>query len=221
MNNIVKPVYFQTAIERLPTGTTIIEIGPSSSLLSQVKRIRSDVQTLGIVRVGEIASEASLVSGSQLWTHVWQAGCVSRTQEGSLGDRLRLPIDCRFPNLWNHAENHRVFTYQEFAQSNATGDNTRTSSVTYDIAGTDAYLLDHRVNGRSLFPATGYLATAWQAVDQTKPIQFATFEILRAVVLDPESEPHLVFQVHRVENLLTITHQGVSVARMTYRILSE
>ena len=56
-NNIVNPVYFQTAIERLPPGTTILEVGPSSSLLGLVKRIRTDVSTLAIVSVGKPATE--------------------------------------------------------------------------------------------------------------------------------------------------------------------
>ena len=49
VENILRPVYFQEAIELLPKGSTIVEVGPSSILLSQIKRIRSDLVLFSLV----------------------------------------------------------------------------------------------------------------------------------------------------------------------------
>ena len=49
VENMLRPVYFQEAIELLPKGSTIVEVGPSSILLSQIKRIRSDFVLFSLV----------------------------------------------------------------------------------------------------------------------------------------------------------------------------
>ncbi len=56
IDNMLHPVYFQEAIESLPPGATIVEIGPSTILLSQVKRIRSDLHLMSLFERKEPAS---------------------------------------------------------------------------------------------------------------------------------------------------------------------
>jgi len=48
-DNIIRPVYFQDAIEQLPKGSTVVEIGPANILSSQMKRIREDLIHVALV----------------------------------------------------------------------------------------------------------------------------------------------------------------------------
>jgi acyl transferase domain-containing protein/NADPH:quinone reductase-like Zn-dependent oxidoreductase/NADP-dependent 3-hydroxy acid dehydrogenase YdfG len=213
-NNIVNPVYFQDAIESIPAGATVIEIGSSSSLLGQVKRIRTDIGTMGIVKVGNPETEEPLRSNDALRTHLWLNGtrAMCETRDDTKPTPARLPVADRYPDLWNHEENHRTISYEEFETA---GDHAN-ATVTYDIAGADAYLMDHHINGRSLFPATGHLATAWKVLGMDESVRFTSFEILQAVIFDQESEPLVEFVVITTENKLSIEYKGQCVARMCF-----
>lgn len=48
-DNIIRPVYFKDAIEQLPKGSTVVEIGPANILSSQMKRIREDLTHVALV----------------------------------------------------------------------------------------------------------------------------------------------------------------------------
>ena len=213
-NNIVNPVYFQDAIEAIPAGATVIEIGSSSSLLGQVKRIRTDIGTMGIVKVGNPETEEPMRSNELLRTQLWLNGTRAMCgNDATNGPHPRPPVADRYPDLWNHEETHRIISYEEFETA---GDHAN-ATVSYDITGADAYLMDHHINGRSLFPATGHLATAWKVLGMDASVRFTSFEILQAVIFDQESEPVVEFVVIVTENKLSIEYQGQCVARMCYK----
>jgi len=81
--------------------------------------------------------------------------------------------------------------------------------------------LDHCINGRSLFPATGHLYTAWQVIGLDKIVQFNSFEICQAIVLDVISEPKVAFNVIVAENKITIMNKSLVVARMNFKIVNH
>jgi acyl transferase domain-containing protein/NADPH:quinone reductase-like Zn-dependent oxidoreductase/acyl carrier protein len=212
--NITNPVYFQEAIESLPANTLVLEIGSSSSLIGQVKRIRRDIGCFGIVRVGKPDTE--LMLKESLRTILWENGYSVPETPSKFSHRL--PISRRYPNLWNHDESHRTISYDEFESA---GDATVVPRVIYDIAGKDAYLMDHHINGRSLFPATGHLATAWEVLGTDTAYRMTSFEILQAVVLDPESEPEIAFNVLVSENTISIAYDGECVAKMCFKKMGD
>jgi hypothetical protein len=64
-----------------------------------------------------------------------------------------------------------------------------------DLTGEDVYLLDHKVNGQTLFPGTGLVLCAWDALarSRSKPREFTAatitqMEILNATVLNKKGE---------------------------------
>jgi hypothetical protein len=64
--------------------------------------------------------------------------------------------------------------------------------ITYDVQDSDSYLLDHKISGRAIFPATGHLQTMWDAMvemgscdSMEDGVEFRDFEILQAVVMLP------------------------------------
>ncbi len=71
---VVSPVRFQRAIEALPSGCLVVEVGSSSSLLGQVKRTRDDIDVLGLVKVGDAESESIYLEANKLRLKLWKAG---------------------------------------------------------------------------------------------------------------------------------------------------
>lgn len=59
----------------------------------------------------------------------------------------------------------------------------------------DHFLTGHRIDGRVLYPATGYLVLAWQALARQRgqffdslPVLFRDITIHRATILPPSGE---------------------------------
>jgi malonyl CoA-acyl carrier protein transacylase len=289
--NIVSPVYFQQAIESLPPGTLVVEVGSSQSLLGQVKRVRADIGLTGLVKRLEPTTETLLVHPLLAKAALWEAGYSPATTVAAaasaaaassaikgkndapqplvayagaeLGDDPlipapikkshsfekakppavppapgafptalvelpRPPFEERWPaGLWEHDREQRVFTHLDFELKipNEGGDDAEgmggATAVAYDLAGADAFLMDHRVNGRALFPATGHLYTMWHAKGLAQGLKLRDFEVLTAVVLDPANAPTLTFGVAEMGNTLAVLYQGAVVARATFEVLGE
>jgi hypothetical protein len=136
----------------------------------------------------------------------------------------RPPFEERWPcGLWDHAREQRVFTHLDFelglpsdGADDGAGGSGGATVVKYDLAGADAFLMHHKVNGRALFPATGHLYTMWCAKGLGVGLKLRDFEVLTAVVLDPANAPSLAFGVAELGSTLAVLYQGAVVARATF-----
>ena len=230
--NIVNPVYFQQALESLPKDTLIVEVGPHQGLLGQIKRVRSDFSTLGLIKANNPASELQVATA--LGKLFWEAGYNKHVYDPTKVNRAtRLPLSLRHPDLWNHSRVQKVFDYTDFelvyvksdgktASNLVNGASSLTSGgfeVRYDVSNEHKFLLDHCIQGQPLFPATGHLYSFWSAIGLDKAVNIAEFEILQAVSLDPTAV--LVFAVHKAGNDFTITHDGNVVARAVILLVQD
>jgi len=108
---------------------------------------------------------------------------------------VELPVSPSTPMLsslvrWDHSDSWRVPTVEQFLARSA---NNSASSVEVDVSSpdsNDAYLSGHVIDGRVLFPATGYLVLAWRQLArmigqtyQHTPVCFDDVHIHRATIL--------------------------------------
>lgn len=236
--NITNPVWFTDAVNSLPPATMILEVGSSQSLLTQIKRTRKDVGLLGFAKNDKPETEVFYAHPEKARVALWESGylgafttCKPPLFRKKVSKQTRLPLEKRFPFLWNHSVAHRVLTWEDFAhmQERPKEEEPNCSPagcvVKYDIANADKYLLDHQINGRCLFPATGHIWTMWQALDATADggLELSDYEILQAVMLDAKAEPVVKFTVQvmgeefsssgRGTNLVQVMYNGQCVAR--------
>ena len=91
---------------------------------------------------------------------------------------------------WDHSQSWDVPKQEEFTEGGPNGK----SGCGYDIDVAknpeDAYLTGHKIDGRVLFPATGYLALAWRTLAKREgkewyemPVTFEDVDIHRATIL--------------------------------------
>lgn len=128
----------------------------------------------------------------------------------SLYPATSLPVPTATPMLsslvrWDHSDNWDVPTEQQFLAlgSASAGGSGGAAAFEIDITpGTeDEYLVGHAIDGRVLFPATGYLVLAWKQLARTLNQQFGqsaiAFEdvgIHRATILPPSGRiPYYLF----------------------------
>jgi fatty acid synthase, animal type len=106
--------------------------------------------------------------------------------------------------LWDHSDNWAVPTAQDFiALGNGGAGSGSAGSFEIDVSSAnseDTFLTGHVIDGRVLFPATGYLVLAWrqlaklmgQSVGQF-PVAFENVGIHRATILPSSGRAQLRF----------------------------
>ena len=96
---------------------------------------------------------------------------------------------------WDHSHAWKIPDMEDFAFGNSAGGGSSSCVFEIDVSdhSDDRYLVGHKIDGRVLFPATGYLVLAWKALAKlsgqafdTMAVSLENVEILRAVILPPE-----------------------------------
>jgi fatty acid synthase len=156
VNNFRSPVLFYDALKEIPGGVTVIEIGPSGLLAGLIRK-----GTIGatIIALQKRASENSLLDFMSAMGRMFIAGV--RMDVNKLVEAENYPVPLGTPMIspliqWDHSLPWDIPRYGqniEFLEGIFEVD-TRTER--------DSYLTGHCIQGRVLFPATGYLALVWK-----------------------------------------------------------
>ncbi|XP_003739693.1 fatty acid synthase [Galendromus occidentalis] len=189
-NNLVSAVRFKEALEFVPDDAICLEIAPHALLQSILKRgLSLHCETIGLMKKNAPNLVTFLSALGRLHT------LNVDVDVSALYPKLEYPVPRGTPNLsrfvaWEHAEEWRVCKWNEFGSlANSAEDVT----TTVDISNQDSeffYLRGHRIDGRILFPATGYMVMAWKALAkrlekqwEKMPIVFENLNFHRAVIL--------------------------------------
>jgi fatty acid synthase len=173
-------VNFEPVVRSLPKGVVIVEVGPHALLKSIIKRCRTAENEESPVLLSTMRRGHSAVDHiSSLIDSLWLEGvCFNfpRTQN-------MVPIRNRVNMEWDHDVLWRTPQFSDFSASSGSSSELK---IKFDLAGKDAFLMDHVIDGHPLLPATAHIYCAWAAFE-TEEIHFVDIKILAAVMLDGES----------------------------------
>lgn len=92
---------------------------------------------------------------------------------------------------WDHSQSFHVPKWKP---------STGSFIYSFQVDSNDSYLLDHFINGRSLFPATGYVYLAWKALAKKLQknsddlnVTVESLKIHRPTILTPGKTSYLDF----------------------------
>lgn len=195
VNNLVSPVLFQEALQHIPGNALVIEIAPHCLLQALLKRsLGINCFFVGLMKKGHPNNLEYFYSNL--------GKCFI---EGMKFNPMKIFQPVTFPvgrgtNMigslirWDHSESWAVPKKDQFLASGHGNDNAWMIEV--DASNPDAkdyYLLGHKIDGRVLYPATGYLVLAWKALarlhgafHEQLPVQFQDITIHRATIV-PQS----------------------------------
>ncbi|KAL7302666.1 hypothetical protein TKK_0004723 [Trichogramma kaykai] len=174
VNNLLSPVLFQEALAHVPDNAIVIEIAPHCLLQAILRRsLPKTVTNVGLHKRDHTNNMAFLLGNIG---KVYNAGAQPQFQ--NLYPLVSFPVSCGTPMLnslvkWDHSIQWDVADFS--------GKNSRSGESVIEIdlsKDTDAALAGHAIDGRVLFPATGYLTIVWRTFAKLRGVEYEKLPVV-------------------------------------------
>ncbi|KAL3097970.1 hypothetical protein niasHT_027515 [Heterodera trifolii] len=167
VNNACSPVLFYEALQKIPPNALTVEIAPHALMQAILRRNLNKM----CVNVGLMNNKAEdeLKAFLQQLGKLYQAGANVMVEK--LYPPVYMPVPLDTPMLapwwqWDHSQDWPVIDGRLVGTGGA-GAVPASASYTIDPFAADSketYLLDHVIDGRVLYPFTGYMILAWKTL---------------------------------------------------------
>ncbi|EDX03567.1 GD23205 [Drosophila simulans] len=172
INNLISPVLFHQAVKRIPQNALIVEIAPHGLFRAILRSLSPQISYVSLMQRGHANNFEFLLS--QLG-RLYAAG--GQPQILKIFPSIPYPVSRGTPMLgslvgWDHSQK---WNYPKFKGGRQAGQ----LSVELDLGKEDnAYLAGHTIDGRVLFPATGYMTLAWMSMAQQQGLDYLRTPVL-------------------------------------------
>ncbi|KAL0116142.1 hypothetical protein PUN28_011183 [Cardiocondyla obscurior] len=189
VNNLLSPVLFQEAITHIPENAITIEIAPHCLLQAILRRsLPSTVTNIGLHKRDHADNLAFLLSNVG---KLYMAG--AQPDISKFYPSISFPVGRGTPMIgplvrWDHSTAWDVAVFKQI--SGQSGE----CIVQIDLSKeADSYLAGHQIDGRILFPATGYMLLVWKTLAKLRgtdfeqlPVVFENVRFQRATIMPKE-----------------------------------
>ncbi|KAL1517282.1 hypothetical protein ABEB36_001067 [Hypothenemus hampei] len=198
VNNLLSPVLFHEALSHIPQDSIAIEIAPTGLLQAILKRaLGSTATNISLVKRDHEDNVAFLTSALG---KIYNAG--AQPKLGNLYHPVTFPVGKGTPMLnsmieWDHTN--------EWSIASFAGKGSRSGELVIDIdlsKESDKYLAGHAIDGRILFPATGYLTLVWKSFAKLRnedyeqmPVILENVQFHRATIMPKEGSVKFLVNV--------------------------
>ncbi|XP_037565632.1 fatty acid synthase [Dermacentor silvarum] len=225
-NNIVSPVFFFEALQRVPKDAILVEVAPHCLLQSVLRRsVGADATCLGLMK--RDADNLSFFLNSLGQLHSLGV----KFDPSPLYPPVPLPVPRGTPNIahlvsWDHSQQWTVAKWNDFATSAQLSEEV--IEVDLDDHERDAYLAGHQIQGRVLFPATGYIVMVWKSLAKRfgkpfdkLPVILEDLTFHRVVILPKTGTVRYLMNIIRTSGEFEISEAGTVVASGSIRLAAE
>lgn len=216
VNNLLSPVLFYEALQHIPENAIVIEIAPHALLQAVLKRsVPKSCLNIGLVKKN-IPDELGFFLGNI--GRVYNAGLQPKVQE--MYPPITYPVSRGTPNIsslleWDHSVEWDAADYRKI------GKGTGESIIEVNVGDSkDAYITGHCIDGRVLFPATGYLTLAWQTFAklhekefEQMPVIIEDAQFLRATIMPKDGIVKFLVNIFDGSGEFEICESGAVVVR--------
>ncbi|GFW74406.1 fatty acid synthase [Trichonephila clavipes] len=209
VHNLLSPILLHEALLHIPKNAVIIQISPYH-LLQNVIGCETEYLQLFETDIDPAISVLSCIG--RLYTFGLNPAIEKLYPE------VQFPVPKGTPMIsplikWDHSRSWFVPRWDECLKS---------SEMVFDVSvesdeSSERYLVDHCVDGRSLYPASGYLLLAWKALAEmihknyeTMPVVFEDITIHRGTMLPQTGKLSFVVYISYIERKFEIS-EGNSI----------
>ncbi|XP_030610501.1 LOW QUALITY PROTEIN: fatty acid synthase [Archocentrus centrarchus] len=165
VNNLVSPVLFQEGLSLVPENAVVVEIAPHALLQAILKRsLKPTCSVIPLMKRGHANNLEFFLSNIG---KIFMNGI--NVDGNGLCPGVNYPVPAGTPMIsplvqWDHSQTWDIPKAEDFLS----GSGGSSSAIIYNIdinpESADHYLIGHSIDGRVLYPATGYLVLAWRTL---------------------------------------------------------
>ncbi|XP_073540254.1 fatty acid synthase [Phyllobates terribilis] len=229
VNNLVSPVLFQEGLQSIPENAVVVEIAPHALLQAILRRSLKPTNTiLPLMKKGHSNNlEFFLTNIGKVYLNGINVHC------NNMYPPVEYPVPAGTPLIspliqWDHNQTWDVPKPDDFPA----GSGGSTSSTVYNIDmspdSPDIFMSGHCIDGRVLYPATGYLVLAWRTLARSSgvvmeqtPVLFEDITIHRATILPKTGVVQLEVRLMPASKRFEVSENGNLAASGKISIIDE
>lgn len=198
VNNLLSPVLFQEALSHVPEGAVVIEVAPHCLLQAILKRSLSSTTNIGLMKRQHPDNMQFLLSSLG---KLYNAGLQPKLSR--FHQKVNFPVARGTPMLqsmvqWDHSTEWSVASF-----GGKSGSRSGECVIDVDLSKEqDGFLNGHTIDGRVLFPATGYLTLVWKTFAKLQgnsyedlPVVFENVQFHRATIMPKEGSVKFLINI--------------------------
>ena len=201
VHNLINPVYFYNKLKGLPSDAIVLEIGPHK-LFSKIVTQTLDSSTY-LSLINKDSNDTNLDKFLDSIAKLYELGLNPSIE--NLYPKVEWPVARGTQSIsslmkWDHHKSYFVRKYPEFKFRATASDLNETIDIANSIKN---YLPDHKIDGKILFPASGYLMLAWRRMASNFarawnqiPVVFEDVQFRRPVFLSESEVTKLRVRYH-------------------------
>uniref|UniRef100_A0A8D0FYE7 Fatty acid synthase n=1 Tax=Strix occidentalis caurina TaxID=311401 RepID=A0A8D0FYE7_STROC len=216
VNNLVSPVLFHEGLKHVPENAVVVEIAPHALLQAILRRSLKPTCTILPLMKKE--------HKNNLEFFLTQTGKIHLTGINVLGNNLfplvEYPVPVGTPLIspyikWDHSQDWDVPKAEDFPAGSKGSASASVYNIDVGPDSPDHYLIGHCIDGRVLYPATGYLVLAWRtlarslgmAMEQTA-VMFEEVTIHQATILPKKGSVQLEVRLMPASHCFEVSGNG-------------
>ncbi|XP_063616349.1 fatty acid synthase-like [Cydia splendana] len=165
VNNFTSPVRFATALAHVPENALVVELAPHAQMQAVLKSSLPDAVHIPLLRREALDTLVHFLTGVG---KIYAAGL--QPEVARLYPAVSWPVSRGTPSLASHVGwDHSVeWTVADSKTAASSGQNV----VEYNLNNPeDAFFSGYNIDGRILFPATGYLTLVWMTMAKMQKVK--------------------------------------------------
>ncbi|NWU98405.1 FAS synthase, partial [Upupa epops] len=216
VNNLVNPVLFREGLKHIPENAVVVEIAPHALLQAILKR--SLKPTCTIIPLMKKDHK------NNLEFFLTQMGKIHLTGLNVLGNNLFPPVEYPVPVgtplispyiKWDHSQDWDCPKAEDFPSGSTGSASASVYNIDVSPSSPDHYLVGHCIDGRVLYPATGYLVLAWRTLARSlgmsmeqMAVKFEEVVIHQATIIPANGSVQLEVRVMPISHCFEVSGNG-------------
>ncbi|XP_067914268.1 fatty acid synthase [Heterodontus francisci] len=229
VNNLVSPVLFQEGLQHIPENAVVVEISAHALLQAILKRsLKQSCLMIPLMKRGH---------NNNLEYFLTHIGKIYTSGVNLDSNKLYPPVEYPIPAgtslispciRWNHSQTWDVPKTEDFASGSGGLASATVFNIDVNPESPDSYIVDHCIDGRVLYPATGYLVLAWRAllrvtgaVMEQTPVIFEDIVLHRATILPKTGSVQLEVRLMPASNRFEVSENNSLAVSGKVSLLEE